>query len=700
MEVRLFGPVAVQHGGLLIPIAGNRPSRLLRALALDPRRAVHADALVEAVWSKGVPANPSKALQTVVVRLRRAVGQELVVTSSGGYALGPTVTTDLERVDGDIARSSEMNDDCERLRALAAALSEWTIAPFDDLADWSHARSECARLTERRMATEDELLALRLRVEGPTTVIADLEAAVTAEPLHEQRWVLLVEALSRAGRTTEALRALDRARQIFARELGIRPGARLQMLEDDLLLPSTDTGDDPALRAARHRELAELARHDGDMSRAAKELTLALAAAREAGRPPAALVDLLIALATAYRQSGEVSKARDAVDEAAGIARLAASPRHLAQVALVGAGDAGQTTLDATASAIPLLKEALDCLPPAPTPMRAQLLARYAVAASHVERQRELERVLADAASIAAIVDDPLTTATVLIARAVVEQDPLHRNERHLRFEQLTRLAEIEHKPEWRAAALPSHARLLAQEGDIVTALELLDDLASRGEAIGDKVAAAVAGSRALLQATVTGEFEEVISAINFSARLIEPAMTDPAAASVMRWAQTGVAMLVYDRAADAPDAVMQFPRTSMDVLATAYVAAVLGSTARTEEGLAVLRRITPEALAELPRDIYWLSVLWALGRAVWALRDRERAAALQECCSSVSDLLVIDGGFFFLGAVAHHAGLGAAVAGRTNDAKELLASAVDRYKRLGSPWWAAASRAQLQTLR
>ena len=61
-----------------------------------------------------------------------------------------------------------------------------------------------------------------------------------------------------------------------------------------------------------------------------------------------------------------------------------------------------------------------------------------------------------------------------------------------------------------------------------------------------------------------------------------------------------------------------------MDVLATAYVAAVLGSTARTQDGLAVLRRIAPEALAEIPRDIYWLSVLWAVSHAVWVLRDRE----------------------------------------------------------------------------
>ena len=236
------------------------------------------DTLVEAVWSTDVPANPSKALQTVIVRVRRAVGQELVVTSTGGYALGPTVTTDLERVAGDIARSSEMNDDGERLRALAAALSEWTIAPFDDLADWGHARSECARLTERRTTTEDELLALRLRIEGPTTVIGDLEAAVTAEPLHEHRWVLLVEALSRAGRTAEALRRARSRSPGLRTRVGDSTGCTAADARGRPLVASYRHGRRSRVTSGATPRACRAARHDGDGPRAAKELALALTA--------------------------------------------------------------------------------------------------------------------------------------------------------------------------------------------------------------------------------------------------------------------------------------------------------------------------------------------------------------------------------------------------------------------------------------
>ena len=132
----------------------------------------------------------------------------------------------------------------------------------------------------------------------------------------------------------------------------------------------------------------------------------------------------------------------------------------------------------------------------------------------------------------------------------------------------------------------------------------------------------------------------------------------------------------------------MPFPRTTMDVLMTAYVAAALGSTGRIDEGRAVLRRIEPGTLAALPYDLYWLSALWAVGRAVSELGDRDRAAELHECCLPVVDLFVVDGGFFFLGSVAHHAGLGAGVAGHTEAARELLAHASAQHERIGSSWW------------
>jgi DNA-binding SARP family transcriptional activator len=700
VEVRLFGPVVVRRGDELIPITGKRPALLLRALALEPRRAVSVDALVDAAWSELLPENPAKALQTAVVRLRRLVDRDLIATVPGGYALGPAVTTDVERTERVLARILGAPGDAENLAVLTGMLREWSRPPFDDLEDWRTAYAESARLAEHHKAAEDACFVLRLRFSGPTATLGDLEAAVMREPLREPRWLLLAGALRDADRIPDALHALGRARQTFAIELGISPSAVVQAMEDELVLASTSSRmADVALGVEGHRENARLALKDGDAALAAKELALAVDEARAAFRPAATIIDLHVALADVHRRSGASAAAHRALEEAADLARTSGDTARLAEVALAGSGDAWQTTLDATASAIPLLKEALDTLPAGPTRLRARLLARYAVAASHVESQPALELLLADAAEIAAAVDDAPTTATVLIAESAIDQDPFRRDQRHRRFQRLLDLADREHQPQWRSAVLPPLARLTAQEGDIDAALALLADAAAYGDAVGDPVASAAAGSRAVLQASVSGAFPDVIAAIEVTARCFETAMPDPSASAVMRWAQTGVATLVYDRVETPPNRVMPFPRTTMDVLMTAWVAAALGSVGRTDEGIDVLRAIEPERIGELPHDLYRLPVLWALGRAVWELGDRDRAAALYECCLPVADLLVIDGGFYFLGAVTHHAGLGAAVAGRTDVARALLTAASEQHARIGSAWWKHKSDQALATL-
>lgn len=700
MEVRLFGPVAVRRGDDLIAITGKRPALLVRALALHPRRAVPADALVDAAWRAALPANPAKALQTAVVRLRRLVGRDLITTVPGGYALGEAVTTDVERIDRVLESALGDPRDADDLACLTAVLDEWSAAPFEDLDDWRSADAESAQRAERRMAVEDTCFALRLRLTGPAATLGALEAAVVREPLREPRWLLLAEALRDAGRPADALLALSRARQTFARELGVAPGSELRALEDDLIVASSSSrAEDVALVVERHRENARRALDDGDAALAAKELVAAVEQARASGRPAATLVDLQIALADAHRRAGDVSEAAAVLRDAAGLARVSGDPARLAEVALADSGGAWQTTLDASASAIGLLRDALASMPPAPTSLRARLLARYAVAASHVEDQAQLDLLLAEAAEVAAAVDEPRTTATVLIAQCSVDQDPDGLTRRHHRFQRLFDLAEREQQPEWRVAALPPLARLTAQEGDVAGALDLLAEAADHGDRTGDPVAAAAAGSQAVLHATVAGDFADVHAAIEVSARCFAAALPDPTAGAVMRWAQTGVATLVYDRIETPPPRPVPFPRTTMDVLMTAWVAAALGSVGRVDEGLDVLRAIEPGRISDLPSDLYRLSVLWAVGRAVWELGDRDRAAELHECCLPLAELLVVDGGFFFLGAVTHHAGLGAAVAGRTTAARDLLGAASEQHARIGSPWWERASERVRATL-
>lgn len=117
------------------------------------------------------------------------------------------------------------------------------------------------------MAVE-ERLAARVAAGDAPGAVAELEAAVRAEPYRERRWELLILALYRSGRQAGALAALRRVRARLADELGIDPGPALQELEGRLLaqdprllLPSRPA---PAVRPLSHffgraAELAALA---------------------------------------------------------------------------------------------------------------------------------------------------------------------------------------------------------------------------------------------------------------------------------------------------------------------------------------------------------------------------------------------------------------------------------------------------------
>jgi hypothetical protein len=77
---------------------------------------------------------------------------------------------------------------------------------------------------------------------GDGDLVADLEAAVSEEPLRERRWAQLMTALYRSGRQADALRAYRRLQEQLGAELGIEPSAELVQLERAILMQ------DPALK--------------------------------------------------------------------------------------------------------------------------------------------------------------------------------------------------------------------------------------------------------------------------------------------------------------------------------------------------------------------------------------------------------------------------------------------------------------------
>ncbi|OPG04983.1 winged helix-turn-helix domain-containing protein [Microbispora sp. GKU 823] len=90
MRVRLLGALEVlDDDGAPVAVAGARVRALLAVLALQPGRLVPADRLVDALWEDGPPANAANALQTLVKRLRAALGRSgAVLWRDGGYVLG------------------------------------------------------------------------------------------------------------------------------------------------------------------------------------------------------------------------------------------------------------------------------------------------------------------------------------------------------------------------------------------------------------------------------------------------------------------------------------------------------------------------------------------------------------------------------------------------------------------------------------
>jgi DNA-binding SARP family transcriptional activator len=87
LEIRLLGPFEVLAGGTSADVGGSKRQALLAMLALRQGRVVDVDGLVDGLWGDELPAAPRNALHHHIARLRAALGEEVIVGSTDGYAL-------------------------------------------------------------------------------------------------------------------------------------------------------------------------------------------------------------------------------------------------------------------------------------------------------------------------------------------------------------------------------------------------------------------------------------------------------------------------------------------------------------------------------------------------------------------------------------------------------------------------------------
>jgi len=229
MEFRILGPLEVLDEGGAVSIAGAKERSLLALLLLHGGRVVSTDRLVDSLWGEERPGTSRKSLQVRVAGLRKALGQDRIVTSPSGYrvSLEQADDLDLERFE----RLAAVGD-AEHLRE---ALSLWRGPALVDFAREPWAIAPIARLEEIRLAVLEKRIDADLMLGRHAEVVGELEELVVTHPLRERFRGQLILALYRSGRQAEALEAYRASRRMLIDELGIEPGHPLQELERAIL---------------------------------------------------------------------------------------------------------------------------------------------------------------------------------------------------------------------------------------------------------------------------------------------------------------------------------------------------------------------------------------------------------------------------------------------------------------------------------
>ena len=232
MEIRVLGPVEVVGPTGTVTLRG-RLAALLAVLVARRGRVISIDTLVEYVFDGDAPPGATSTLHGYVHRLRRRI-PDLVCSAPGGYRLNPesVIDADLFACERLEALAASRAGDSDRCRVLfESALGRWRGRAYDCFSDREYAEAEAFGLEELRRQTEDDYLTQLCSTASGGPLIADLEAAVRAEPSRERRWALLIGALQRAGRPSDAVEAADRFRTWLRDEFDVAPTPDFEAFE-------------------------------------------------------------------------------------------------------------------------------------------------------------------------------------------------------------------------------------------------------------------------------------------------------------------------------------------------------------------------------------------------------------------------------------------------------------------------------------
>jgi DNA-binding SARP family transcriptional activator/energy-coupling factor transporter ATP-binding protein EcfA2 len=241
MRFLILGALEVRaDDGSVVAINGPRLRGVLTVLLLSANEPVSAERVALALWGEDAPAEARKTVHVYVSRLRKALGDPgLIVTSPGGYTLrvgpGELDAAEFEALASDGRRALAAGSPARAAALLRQAQGLWRGPALSDLAFEPFARVEVARLEEQRLAVFEWRVEADLAAGRHAEVVAELQRLATEHPTREQLAALLMLALYRCGRQSDALAAYQDARRALVSEIGVEPGPQLRERQEAVL---------------------------------------------------------------------------------------------------------------------------------------------------------------------------------------------------------------------------------------------------------------------------------------------------------------------------------------------------------------------------------------------------------------------------------------------------------------------------------
>ncbi|WP_328954673.1 AfsR/SARP family transcriptional regulator [Kitasatospora purpeofusca] len=255
----LLGPLRAWYGERELELGRPQQRAVLAVLLGAAGRTVATAVLVEGVWGGAAPADPRKAVQVAVSRLRAAFRpytgddpQRMPLVRVGdGYALRvPEAEVDAAVWDALLAEAGRLRDadapPQEVREVLRGARRLWAGEPLAGLPG-PHAESVRARLAEQRISAKETQLELDAELGDRTDLTAEAAALALEHPGRARLTAVLMRALYQAGRKTEALAVYEDARASLPPGEHGPAALQLRILrEDATLLPAAAATAEPA----------------------------------------------------------------------------------------------------------------------------------------------------------------------------------------------------------------------------------------------------------------------------------------------------------------------------------------------------------------------------------------------------------------------------------------------------------------------